>query len=312
MRLLAALCLGAPLSAQAPTPPKVTGYIQPRFEAIGDAALFKLRRVRLGVQGGLNAWASYKAQVEVRSGGTGATAATVAATDLYLLLARGRWSATIGQSKTPFSIEFLRSSTVLELPERAMAVDTVAPNRDVGVKAEWNAAGPLALQAGVFNGDGINRAANGNSRFLYLGRAVVQPAAGAGGEGRGGLALGVSVAAKPDTTSWDVEAVVARPRLAARAEYLQRHRSGVDITTVGWYALAAYEVRPKRLQLVGRVQQFDPNDAVQGDRLTGYTGAAQYFFMGDDLKLQVEFTAFDEQGVSVDNNRVILQMQARF
>jgi phosphate-selective porin len=288
----------------------VTGYIQPRFEAMADSALFKLRRARLGVQGALNAGASYKAQVEVRSGGTGATAATVAATDLYLLLAHGRWSATIGQSKTPFSVEFLRSSTVLELPERAMAVDSVAPNRDVGVKAEWNAAGPVALQAGVFNGDGINRA-NGNSRFLYLGRAVVQPAAGAVGRG-GGLALGVSVAAKPDTTSWDVEAVVARPRLAARAEYLQRHRSGVDVTTVGWYALAAYEVRPKRLQLVGRVQQFDPNDAVQGDRLTGYTGAAQYFFLGDDLKLQVEFTAFDEQGVSVDNNRIIVQMQARF
>src|SRR3989454_10272663 len=62
---------------------------------------------------------SYKVQAELRSGGTGATAATVAATDLYLALTHRLWTATIGQSKTPLSVEFIRSSTVLELPERS-------------------------------------------------------------------------------------------------------------------------------------------------------------------------------------------------
>jgi len=304
--LLAALCLGAPLAAQAPgaAPPKVTGYVQARFESNGDSALFKLRRVRVGVQGGLTPWATYKAQVELRSGGTGATAATVAATDLYLALSRGRWTATLGQSKTPLSIEFIRSSTVLELPERAMAVDSLAPNRDVGVKVEWGASQPVALQGGIFNGDGINRAANRDGRFLYLARAVVKPVTG--------LQLGFSAAAKPDTATWDAEAVVERPRLAARAEYLSRHRATADVTTRGWYALGAYEVVARRLQLVGRVQQFDPNDAAAADRVTGYTAAAQYFWAGDDLKLQLEFTAFAEQGPAIPNNRVIVQMQARF
>src|SRR2546425_1668840 len=94
------------------TTPKLTGYIQARFQSISDSAVFSLRRVRIGAQGNLTPWASYKVQAELRSGGTGATASTVAATDLYLALTHHLWAATIGQSKTPLSVEFIRSSTV--------------------------------------------------------------------------------------------------------------------------------------------------------------------------------------------------------
>jgi len=300
--------LATPALAQSPAPvsttPRLTGYVQARFQSIGDSAVFFLRRVRLGAQGNLAPWASYRVQGELRSGGTGATAATVAATDLYLALTHRFWTATIGQSKTPLSAEFLRPSTALELPERSMAVDSLSPNRDVGVKLEWNTAGVVALQGGVFNGDGVNHAANRDKRFLYVGRAVVRAAKGA--------YLGVSTAAKPDTTTWDAEAWVERGRVAVRGELLARRRSLADVTTLGWYALGAYGVVPKRLQLVGRVQQFDPDDRVGANRITGYTGAAQYFFSGDDLKLQLEYTVFEEQGPAVDNNRVIVQMQARW
>ena len=302
------VCSAPRLPAQSPAPvsttPKLTGYVQARFQSIGDSAVFFLRRVRFGAQGNLTPWASYKVQAELRSGGTGATAASLGATDLYLALTHRLWVATIGQSKTPLSAEFIRSSTALELPERSMAVDSLSPNRDVGVKLEWNTAGALALQGGVFNGDGVNRAANRDKRFLYVGRAVARVAKGA--------YLGVSAAAKPDTTTWDAEGWVERGRLALRGEFLARHRSSADVTTLGWYALGAYGVVPKRLQLVGRVQQFDPNDRAGADRITGYTGGVQYFFSGDDLKLQLEYTIFDEQGPSLDNNRVIVQMQARW
>jgi hypothetical protein len=304
LTLSAALRLPAQTPAAVSTTPKLTGYVQARFQAIGDSAAFVLRRVRFGAQGNLTPWASYKVQAELRGGGTGATPATVAATDLYLALTHRLWSATIGQSKTPLSAEFIRSSTVLELPERSMVVDSLSPNRDVGVKLEWNTAGTLALQGGVFNGDGINRAANRDKRFLYMGRVVVRAAKGA--------YLGVSAAAKPDTTTWDAEAWAERGRVAVRGEFLARHRSLADVTTLGWYALGAYGVVPKRLQLVGRVQQFDPNDRVGTDRIRGYTGGVQYFFSGDDLKLQLEYTVFDEQGPALSNNRVIVQMQARW
>src|SRR5438093_9598178 len=198
--------LGAPAQTPAsfPTSPKLTGYVQARFQSIGDSAVFFLRRVRIGAQGNLTPWASYRVQGELRSGGTGATAATVAATDLYLALTHRLWTATIGQSKTPLSAEFLRPSTALELPERSMAVDSLSPNRDVGVKLEWNTAGAVALQGGVFDGDGVNHAANRDKRFLYRGRAVVRAAKGA--------YLGVSARANAATPTWDAEAWVERGR----------------------------------------------------------------------------------------------------
>ena len=119
------LCVAPRLAAQTPGPssttPRLSGYVQARFQSIGDSAVFFLRRVRLGAQGNLTPWASYRVQGELRSGGTGATPSTVAATDLYLALTHRLWTATIGQSKTPLSAEFLRPSTALELPERSMA-----------------------------------------------------------------------------------------------------------------------------------------------------------------------------------------------
>src|SRR2546427_7887075 len=48
------LCSGPRLAAQTPAPvsttPKLSGYVQARFQSIGDSAVFSLRRVRLGAQ----------------------------------------------------------------------------------------------------------------------------------------------------------------------------------------------------------------------------------------------------------------------
>src|SRR5207253_8833462 len=68
VRVAAVGALPPAARAQGPAAPKVTGYVQTRFEAIADSVLFKLRRARLGVQGGLTPWASYKLQGELRSG----------------------------------------------------------------------------------------------------------------------------------------------------------------------------------------------------------------------------------------------------
>lgn len=299
--LFAGLAVG--LAAQAPAPPKVTGYLQPRFEANGDSALFKLRRGRLGAQGALTTWASYKAQVEVRSGGAGATAATVAATDLYVALTRGAWSGTVGQFKTPFSRSFLTSSTVLELPERPLVVDALVPNRDIGVAAGWARPDRVTVQAGVFNGEGVNRAANPDKRFLYVGRVVVTPAPG--------VDLGGNAAGGPDSTGWGIEASVQRRGWTLRAEYLTRHREAADDDAKGWYALGAYRLPRRPVQLVAQVEEYDPTGAA-GDRTNGFTGGAQYFIRGDGFKVMFAYTAFTEEGASVSNDRVILQLQARF
>jgi hypothetical protein len=305
--LLVTSLLPAALAAQAgapqPGPVKVAGYAQPRFGAIGDSALFSLRRARIAAQGSLTPWASFRVQLELRSGGTGAATATAVATDLYVALAHGDWTATAGQFKTPLSREFITASTVVELPERALAVDALALGRDIGVMLAWSHDALATVQAGMFNGEGPNRAGNRDNRFLYVGRVVLTPAAG--------VDVGGSAAGGPDSTGWGVEASVRRGTWTVRGEYLTRHREASGDDANGWYGLAAWRPARPPLQVVARVEQFDPSDA-PADRTTGFTGGLQYFWRGDDLKALASYTVFDEQGPAVDNNRLVLQLQVRY
>src|SRR5438045_8682057 len=101
-----ALCAqGAPTVS---TTPKLTGYLQPRFQTVGDSATFFLRRARFAIEGNINAWASYRAQVEMRTLGATATRPasppTRSATALWVRLSRGRWGGTAGQFRVPFTL----------------------------------------------------------------------------------------------------------------------------------------------------------------------------------------------------------------
>ena len=64
--------------------------------------------------------------------------------------------------------------------------------------------------------------------------------------------------------------------------------------------------------MVGRVQQFDPNDQVAIDRSTGYLLGLQYFMRGDNFKLMADYEVFREQVVQLKNNRGIVQLQVRW
>src|SRR5438067_1825733 len=82
--------------------------------------------------------------------------------------------------------------------------------------------------------------------------------------------------------------------------------------TVGWYALAGYRVVPQLVELLGRVEQYDPSDQVATDRSTGYLVGLQYFIRGDDFKVMADYEVFREQGLQLDNNRGVVQLQARW
>lgn len=308
--LVAALTLGAaavrPSSGQTATlatAPQVTGYLQPRFESVGDSALFLLRRVRVAVQGNVTPWASYRAQVELRNLGTNGTPATVTGTDLYVALRGGAWSGLVGQFKVPFALEALLGSSTLELADRSIIVGDFAPNRDIGASAEWHPHRLVSLRLGVFNGEGPNHASNPDRRLLAVGRAVLTAAAG--------VELGGALAAYRDSTWVDVDAYLHRGAWTLRSEYLHRQVFAPRDRREGWYALGAYRLSHHPVQIVGRVEQVD-SSAAGGDRLTGYTAGAQYLFRGDDLKLQASYGVFVEQGPAVSNNRFVLQMQVRW
>lgn len=54
--------------------PTLTGYLQPRFESIGESAVFYLRRARFGMQGNPTRWATFRVQVDARVGAEGRVA----------------------------------------------------------------------------------------------------------------------------------------------------------------------------------------------------------------------------------------------
>ena len=284
---------------------RFSGYLQPRFQSVGDSASFFLRRARVAVEAQVTSWATFRAQVEMRT--TGAPAVppnsplTISATDLYIRMNDRQWGATVGQFRVPYSLESLLSSSILEPPERSQIVGVA--RRDIGVLADWHIP-ELTLQAAVVDGEGPNRASNPDNRMAYFARAVVTPLEG--------LDVGGAVAAYPDSTGMDAQAIYRSTRWVSRAEYIRSRERGTGIRTTGWYALAGYTAVPKRLQLLGRVQQYDPSNQVATDRLTGYGVIAQYFFNGDDLKLVLNYELFREQTVQVKNNRFVVQMQARF
>jgi len=273
---------------------------------VGDSASFFLRRARFALEGAITPWASYRAQVEMRTIGAPATPAssplTLSATDLWIKVSHRPWGGTVGQFRVPFSLESLLSSTTLETTERSRIVN--AAKRDIGAQAEWSSAGRLTLQAAVVNGEGPNRAANPDNRMAYYARAVVTPLKG--------LDVGGAFEGYSDSTGVDGQAVYRGTRWTARAEYIREHNRRTGVHTTGWYTLAAYSAVPQRLQLVGRVQQFDPSDLVATDRLTGYLLGLQYFFRGDNFKMIADYEVFREQVVQLENNRGVVQMQVRW
>src|SRR6266516_5630459 len=202
---------GVPAAAhsQAPASPaspssatvRLSGYLQPRFQAFADTASFFLRRARFAIEGQMTPWATFRAQVEMRTIGAPATPAssplTLSATDLWIKVSHRPWGGTVGQFRVPFSLESLLSSTTLETTERSRIVN--AAKRDIGAQAEWSSAGRLTLQAAVVNGEGPNRAANPDNRMAYYARAVVTPVRG--------LDMGGAFAGYSDSAAVDAQAM---------------------------------------------------------------------------------------------------------
>src|SRR6266481_4543690 len=267
------------------TTPRLTGYLQPRFQAVGDSASFFLRRARFAVEGNITPWASYRAQVELRTIGAPATPPasplTLSATDLWVRMSHHRWTGTVGQFRVPFSLESLLSSTTLETTERSRIVN--AAKRDIGAQAEWRLPDRLLVQAAVVNGEGPNRATNPDNRMAYYARAVVTPVKG--------LDVGGAFEGYSDSTGVDGQVIYKGK---------------------GWYALATFRATPQRVQLIGRVQQFDPSNLVTTDRFTGYLLGVQYFIRGDDFKVLGDYEVFREQSIQLKNNRGVIQMQVRW
>lgn len=143
-----------------------------------DADEFRLRRFKLFLSGfALDPRLTWRFQAAFES-----TAANRTLDDAWL---NWRFSDALegqfGQYKTPFSREELYNDGVLQFPERALAVDTFKPSRDIGFMTAGSfGKGLFGYQAGVFGGDGQNTLRVTNHVMPVL-RLVMNPLGSLGG-----------------------------------------------------------------------------------------------------------------------------------
>jgi len=78
----------------------------------------------------------------------------------------------------------------------------------------------------------------------------------------------------------------------------------------GMFTEATYDLTQK-LQLVAKYDIFDPNQRFKKDDLREYTLGTNYFFAGNNIKLQVNATAVQNQ-IAKDSKRLMVLTQYVF
>lgn len=174
--------------------PKISGFVQGMYQANltdegklmegDDASTFRMRRVRLSVDGKLTKSVSYKIQ--------GDFTGTPALVDAYVKYKPcNEFAIQVGQFKTPFSIESPINPVNLEIFDYGECISKLVGykdvcgvgklGRDIGVMAsgdlfpiEGKDFGILTYSIGVFNGNGANEKDNNNRKDI-VGRLDIHP-----------------------------------------------------------------------------------------------------------------------------------------
>lgn len=285
--------------------PRVNGYVQIRETLRSRVATTTLNRVRLGVDGPLPKRFTYKLQIEGQSAVTGSNTAAVVLREAYVRWLPAPFALTAGQLETPYSREWVVSSSELETPDRSIVSEALAPRVDIGVMGAWSKGRRLTLLAGAFNGEGANAIANRDSTTLLLARVSGQPLAGLT------LAASAAISAR-DSTRYAFTAGVERGRFALWGEFLGQKHRGVDSRDEGWYALLVVKALPG-LRLVARQEELH-RPLVDGERARerGTTLGILADLPGDRVRILADYVrrtaGFDDDG----NAAVLAQLQYRF
>jgi hypothetical protein len=257
--LVLALLVQAPLAGQyppttpsqapAPSPVKLSGYIQAREVYQSEIGLTSsINRARLSASGGIVEAVTWRIQGEFRTGSVGTGRASVSLQDAYIRYNPGTWAVQAGQFKTPFTREFITSLADIETADRATVVDSIAPKRDIGLMGEYTYR-RFSLWVGVFNGEGQNVTANTDSTVLGVARLAVRLLPQLSFAVNGARYFG-------DSTRYGVDAAYEDARFAVKGEYLGQTRdeaSGSD--DWGWYGLGAVYVI-STVQAVAKYEEF--------------------------------------------------------
>jgi phosphate-selective porin OprO and OprP len=290
---------------------------------------FSVKRARLLAGGNMfYPWMQYFTQVTLEGSNAGLR-------DAYIEAAYYDWAKPrIGQYKVPFDREFLTSAFNLELIDRSIASNSFNLGRDIGIQVSGKfLQDQLAYAVGMFNGSGANQN-NQDQNFMYVGRMVYTPfgsfpysegaldtpatpklAVGAAGAYMPGLEPGErKTLAGPlgNTSIVPVNSDVYELTADLGFKYLNFFFQGgyyfrnIDPekptphgsqNAQGYYLQGGYFLVPKKFELAGRYSWVNLNDPNQTDDNVQqeYTGGLTYYIAGHDLKLQANYSYFDNE-----------------
>jgi len=336
-------------------PVTVGGYLQPQVRARQDSVVgddqdgFRFRRGRLTARG-------ERDTDDVTLGVTIEVELTPEVTllDGYVsaggkLPKDGSWKVDLGQVKAPFSRQALLSDSALQFVEKAEIV-SLAPDRQIGGRARVTLPGVpfVNLWGGIFNGEGRNQIRNIDQNFLWVGRLEVRPIGRDAPLAEGGFVDQVTIGGGvtrntidigdglEKVTSYGGDASAAWHGISAAAELtFVQHRFPTmvqpDFDAQGWAAQAGYLLPlggflDERVEVSGRVEEIDRNDAVPVDQpgdpnqsIRNYTAGLSYYHARHDLKAQltgshvveIEEESRTGDSIVVDNDVVLLQVTMR-
>ena len=290
-----------PMNLNAQEGPKISGFVQGLYQANldkdgklkkgDDASTFRMRRVRVSIDGKLTESLSYKIQ--------GDFTGTPTLVDAYVKYKPcNEFSIQVGQFKTPFSIESPINPVNLEIFDYGESISKLVGykdvcgvgklGRDIGVmasgdlfKLEGKDFAIVNYSIGVFNGSGANALDNNNKKDV-VGRLNIHPMLK-------DLTLSSSFYYGQynvnDTilgarNRWSAGAQYNDGDLVIRAEYLSGLTNKME--SQGYYAVAGYNFKlgkdnSQKLMPVLRYEHFAKDTNVVDGGSTYYTVGINYW-----------------------------------
>ncbi len=322
---------------------RILGQLQPRlviFDGGSDTDLsalvagdpddregFKLRRARFGVAGKLGKPFAYRLLVGQSAPFDQLDWTVSPETDgLAILDAYLEWVSTpyiqvrLGADKVPFSGQALSSSAGLQLIERAVAVESIAPPRDVGLRLHGELGGGkgpfgpegISWTVGSYSGDGTVMSPDDNTGMLWVGRLAFNLGGGLGWSesclascpfalriGGGG---GVNVERESQDRFVGADISLRLWRLSLSGEYLLARRvptySGIEAPPFpeqfrrhGYLTQAGFMIVPATLEIAVRHDFYDDDLDDDGDysAVRTFTGGINLFLVGGRAKVQLDY-----------------------
>ena len=216
----------------------------------------------------------------------------------------------IGNSRNQVGVEGGMSSTLVPFITRSQIARNFGNTRAFGVRI-----------TGKYSLIDYSLAANSSDRYFkeffpgaeFTGWVNIKPLGLANGK-YGKLVIGTGISTGKNRNSYTVGGVYAGytyKNFMINAEYSRANGyNGTSFSTnnaQGFYSTIGYNVHPK-VQVVGRVDCFDPNLEKSGDVRTEYSAGINYFIIGQGLKLMINYVFCNYQNMP-NSHRLIIGTQ---